>query len=149
MSEQLPAGKNQSVSGLDIAVELDAVPAADTVSGSPQQGVTELGAIGDAKVGIWELRDGVVTDTEIDELFVVLSGGATIEFLSADVDGADVDGADADSADADSTDADDSASEIVTETVKVGVGDVMRLVAGSRTRWTVSGHIRKVYISAE
>ncbi|MGY6019489.1 cupin domain-containing protein [Streptomyces spinosirectus] len=30
--------------------------------------------------GIWQITPGVVTDTEADELFVVLSGSATIEF---------------------------------------------------------------------
>ncbi|MEV7791983.1 cupin domain-containing protein [Streptomyces sp. NPDC087512] len=29
--------------------------------------------------GIWQITPGVVTDTEADELFVVLSGSATIE----------------------------------------------------------------------
>jgi len=30
--------------------------------------------------GVWEITPGVVTDVEADELFVVLSGRATIEF---------------------------------------------------------------------
>ncbi|TVZ96418.1 cupin domain-containing protein [Streptomyces sp. BK340] len=30
--------------------------------------------------GIWQITPGVVTDTEADELFVVISGSATIEF---------------------------------------------------------------------
>jgi uncharacterized cupin superfamily protein len=29
--------------------------------------------------GIWQITPGVVTDTEADELFVVISGAATIE----------------------------------------------------------------------
>ncbi|MBM9617216.1 cupin domain-containing protein [Streptomyces zhihengii] len=29
--------------------------------------------------GVWQITPGVVTDTEADELFVVLSGSATIE----------------------------------------------------------------------
>lgn len=117
MTALLPAGRNGKAAGTRLEVELEAVPAEDSVSGSPRQGVAELGEIGGCEVGIWELRDGVVTDTEVDELFVVLSGGATIELLDED------------------------------RIVEVGVGDVMRLVAGSRTRWTVTDHIRKVYIS--
>lgn len=124
MTHLLPQGTNAHVSGLAQDIDLEPVPADDTVAGSPKQGTAVLGSIGAAdaaEVGIWELRDGTVTDTEVDEFFVVLSGGATIEFLG--------DG------------------DAVMDTVTVGVGDVMRLVAGSRTRWTVSDHIRKVYIA--
>ncbi|QIM15219.1 cupin domain-containing protein [Leucobacter insecticola] len=119
MSELLPDGSNQAVNGRGVAIPLDAVPAEDTVSGSPRQGIAELGSIGGCEVGIWELRSGIVTDTEVDELFVVLSGGAIIEFLDED------------------------------RSVEVGPGDTVRLIAGSRTRWTVEDHIRKVYIAAE
>lgn len=121
MSELLPAGRNAAVSGLTAAVELVAVSESETVAGAPVQGIVELGEIAGAGVGIWELRAGTVTDTEVDELFVVLSGGATIEFLSA--------------------------SGAVERTVEVAAGDVMRLTAGSRTRWVVADHIRKVYIA--
>ena len=118
----LPEGENAAVRGSEAAVGLESVPAADVVSGDPAQGIVELGAIGGAEAGIWELRGGVVTDTEVDELFVVLSGGASIELLEGPGAGT---------------------------TVVVGAGDVMRLVAGTRTRWTVEDHIRKVYIAAE
>ncbi|QIM19237.1 cupin domain-containing protein [Leucobacter coleopterorum] len=119
MSEVLVGGVNARVNGLGIEVALEAVPASDVVSGSPRQGFAELGSIGGCETGIWELRSGTVVDTEVDEIFVVLSGGATIEFLDED------------------------------RSVEVGVGDVMRLVAGSRTRWTVEDHIRKVYIAGQ
>ncbi|PRI11650.1 hypothetical protein B4915_05640 [Leucobacter massiliensis] len=115
----LPEGRNAAVRGLDAAVELEAVPAAETVSGEPRQGIAELGSIGGVATGIWELRGGTVTDTETDELFVVLSGGAVVELLDEG------------------------------RTVELGPGDVMRLLAGTRTRWTVTDHIRKVYIAAE
>lgn len=38
-----------------------------------------LHASGTVERGIWEIGPGVVTDVEADELFVVLSGRATIE----------------------------------------------------------------------
>nr|WP_245190325.1 cupin domain-containing protein [Leucobacter exalbidus] len=103
-------------------VALEAIAEDDIVSGEPQQGFTELGSIAGAEVGIWELRSGVVTDTEVDELFIVLSGEATIEILSGD----------------------DAGREVTVRT-----GDTMRLVGGTRTKWTVGDHIRKVYIAAE
>lgn len=123
-AELLPEGKNLVVKATTTPIELEAVDAADTVSGSPRQGIAELGTMGSADVGIWELREGVVADTEVDELFVVLSGGARIEFLDAD-------------------------NNVIDEPVEVSQGDVMRLVGGSRTRWTVENHIRKVYIASE
>ncbi|WP_449283152.1 cupin domain-containing protein [Leucobacter sp.] len=118
MSELLPNDMNLMVSGTRAGIELEDVPAEDVVSGAPRQGVAELGSIAGAETGIWELRGGAVTDTEVDELFVVLSGSAIIELLDED------------------------------RAVEVGPGDVMRLLAGTRTRWTVEDHIRKVYISA-
>lgn len=123
-AELLPEGKNLAVSATTTPIELEPVDAADTVSGSPRQGIAELGTMGTADVGIWELREGVVTDTEVDELFVVLSGGARIEFL-------------------------DNENNVIDGPVEVAQGDVMRLVGGSRTRWTVENHIRKVYIASE
>lgn len=123
MSELLPVGENVAVSALEQPVELSAAPDSDTVSGTPRQGIAELGSIGGVDLGIWELRGGTVTDTETDECFVVLSGEATIEFL-------------------DEPDAQGSP-----RSVRVVAGDVMRLVAGSCTRWSVPDHIRKVYIA--
>lgn len=124
MSGLLPEGRNLAVSGTGTDVELEAVDPADTVSGNPVQGIADLGGIGGAELGIWELRGGTVTDTEVDELFIVLSGSASIELL--DVPGEP-----------------DAAGRVV----EVAAGDVMRLVAGTRTRWTVDDHIRKVYVA--
>ncbi|GAA1796672.1 cupin domain-containing protein [Leucobacter iarius] len=124
MSELLPAGTNAAVRATETGIELEAVPAADVVAGDPRQGIAELGIIGDCEAGIWELREGTTTDTEVDELFVVLSGGATIELL----DGPGVEAG---------------------TVFEVAAGDVMRLVAGTRTKWTVPDHIRKVYFSEQ
>lgn len=119
MGDLFREGENRVVHGRGVIVPLDPVPADDVVSGSPRQGVRELGKIGNCDTGIWELRSGVVTDTEIDEVFVVLSGGATIELIDEG------------------------------RTIEVAAGDAMQLVAGTRTRWIVDDHIRKVYIAAQ
>ena len=37
-----------------------------------------LGAAGDREIGIWEIEPGVTTDIEVDEVFIVLAGSATI-----------------------------------------------------------------------
>lgn len=51
---------------------------ASIVSGSPETFHLELG---DGR-GIWEITPGVVTDVERDEIFVVVSGRATIAVSS-------------------------------------------------------------------
>lgn len=119
MNQLLPEGANAVVRGRGTIVPLTPVDADQIDSGAPREGALELGALGGCEAGIWELRDGAVFDTEVDELFVVISGGATIELLDEG------------------------------RSVDVKTGDVMRLTAGTRTRWIVRDHIRKVYLSAE
>ncbi|MFJ8149537.1 cupin domain-containing protein [Streptomyces sp. NPDC096048] len=54
---------------------------AQIVSGTPEVTgkVVWESADGGQVRGIWQITPGVVTDTEADEMFVVLSGSATIE----------------------------------------------------------------------
>jgi uncharacterized cupin superfamily protein len=66
------------------AAELEpvALDPSQVVAGTPQVSELVLSESADGRVvrGIWQMTPGVVTDTEADELFVVLSGRATIEF---------------------------------------------------------------------
>lgn len=119
MTNLLPEGVNGVVRGRGAIVPLTPVPADEVDTGAPRQGEVELGRIGDCETGIWELRGGAVLDTEIDEMFVVISGGATVELLDEG------------------------------RSIDVKTGDVMRLTAGTRTRWVVTDHVRKVYLAAE
>ena len=66
--------------------------------------------------GDWEAAEGVVEDTEADELAVIISGDATIEFLDGSGD-----------------------------PLELRPGTFLILKAGSRTRWTVRKRLRKVY----
>ncbi|HET8896428.1 MAG TPA: cupin domain-containing protein, partial [Protaetiibacter sp.] len=70
-----------------------------------------------AEVGVWEITPGVASDVEEHEVFVVLSGRATITF----------DGR--------------------LEPIAVRAGSVVRLEAGMRTTWTVHETLRKVYVT--
>lgn len=117
MGDLLPEGLNGVVHGRGAIVPLQPVPAAEVDYGNPRQGILELGSIGGCGAGIWELRDGAVLDTEVDEMFIVISGGATIKLVEEG------------------------------RSVDVKTGDVMRLTAGTKTRWIVKDHIRKVYLS--
>ena len=86
-------------------------------SGSPETRILELPDFAGVSMGVWEHTEGVSTDTEVDEVFIVISGGATIEFTDGD-----------------------------TSPLDVGAGDIVRLSAGVKTRWIVRDHIRKVYL---
>jgi uncharacterized cupin superfamily protein len=52
----------------------------DVVAGTPRAGLAELGTVGAATVGVWELTEGTVRDTEVDEVFVVIGGAGTVRF---------------------------------------------------------------------
>lgn len=49
------------------------------VSGEPQVSTHEIIETDTVSVGIWQHTAGVSTDVEVDEIFVVLGGRATIE----------------------------------------------------------------------
>lgn len=111
------------MSGLEPGVVVDAallplthepLPGAQVRAGSPTTAVAELTDF----VGVWEHTPGVSTDVEADEVFVVLSGSATIAF-----------------------------EEPSLPSIEVGPGSVVRLAEGMRTVWTVRETLRKVYIT--
>ena len=54
---------------------------AQVLEGSPQTSGAVLATSEDGRVerGVWQITPGTVTDVEADELFVVVSGRATIE----------------------------------------------------------------------
>ncbi len=63
------------------ALEPDPLDPASVVSGDPQTSDLVLHESADGRVvrGIWQCTEGVVRDVEADEVFVVVSGRATIE----------------------------------------------------------------------
>ena len=93
------------------------VPGERALKGAPTAGAVALGEFAGLEVGVWELTPGTVTDVETDELFVVLSGAATVEFVDEE------------------------------RLVHLGPGSVLRLEEGQRTVWTVTETLRKVYFS--
>lgn len=93
------------------------VPAGQSVSGEPSTGTRALVDFDGLEVGIWEMTPGVMNDVEVEELFIVLSGSATIEFADA------------------------------SPALTVGAGDVVRLAAGAETTWTVTETLRKIYLT--
>lgn len=63
-----------------LQLTLSDVPAAQCIAGSPRTGAKSLGQFGGVNVGVWEMTPGTMSDTEVDEIFVVLHGAATVEF---------------------------------------------------------------------
>jgi uncharacterized protein len=72
--------------------------------------------VGTANVGLWEVSPGTLVNNDDDEIFVVLSGAARV-FFPADE-----------------------------ETLEIGPGSVVRLVAGETSIWNVTETLRKVYV---
>ncbi len=100
-----------------VVLSHETVPADQVGAGSPTTAYAALGRFDGQEYGVWEMTPGAMTDVEADELFVVISGSATVDHL------------------------DDST------TMTLGPGPVGRLAAGMRTRWTVTETLRKVYLT--
>ena len=109
---------NTSVRATTLDLEHSPVPADQALRGTPTTAAVAIDEFGGLEVGVWEMTPGVMSDVEADEVFVVLSGSATVEFADA------------------------------SPTLHIGVGDVVRLAAGARTVWTVTETLRKVYLTA-
>ncbi len=101
-----------------VAIETAPVEAEAVEEGDPFAGAAALAEIGEIEVGVWEMTPGVATDIEADEVFVVLSGRATIEYLDPPLPAA-----------------------------AIGPGSMVWLTAGMSTRWTVTETLRKVYVA--
>ena len=65
----------------DSELAADPLDVSQVVSGDPEVRVLALHDSADLAVGVWQHSAGVSTDVEADEIFVVLSGRATVEVL--------------------------------------------------------------------
>jgi uncharacterized protein len=108
---------NTAVHAADLRLTHEPVAADQHAAGAPTTAVTALGEVDGRELGVWEMSEGGMRDVEVDELFVVLSGAATVEFADG------------------------------SPTLRLGPGDVVRLAAGSETLWTVTDTLRKVYLA--
>ena len=106
------------VNALRLQVSLEDLPGDQIVSGHPQTGFVELGALSNVDIGIWEHSVGVSTDIETNEVFIVLSGTAIIEFLDSQK-----------------------------EQINVQSGSIVQLEEGMKTRWNVTETLRKIYLA--
>jgi uncharacterized cupin superfamily protein len=67
------------VNALTVLLDHEPLPADQVLSGSPTTGSLVLDERHGREIGIWEMTPGVATDIEVDEVFVVLAGAATVE----------------------------------------------------------------------
>ncbi len=96
----------------------DPVEGWQKVSGEPTTAALGLGAFAGAEFGLWEMSAGSMLDVEADEVFLVISGTATVEFLEPEL-----------------------------PSIDLEPGSIVRLGEGMRTRWTVTGApLRKLYL---
>lgn len=63
----------------DAELEVAPLAAEQVVAGDPEVRVLPLHEAADLEVGVWQHGAGVSRDVEADEVFVVLSGRATVE----------------------------------------------------------------------
>ena len=117
---RLAAGALTDAPGL--ALEHQPVPADQVVAGSPTTAYRALDRTAAGEIGVWEMSVGTMWDIEVDEVFVVVSGSATLAFDA------------------------DPATGAVREPIELAPGAVVRLEAGMRTVWTVREPLRKVFI---
>lgn len=116
MTISLPAGT--VVRAADVALEHVPVSLEQVVDGAPTVGFAALAETAGVEIGVWECTPGTSTDTEVDEVFVVLSGRARIDFVAPEL-----------------------------PSIEVRAGDIVRLEAGMNTVWTVTETLRKVYVA--
>ncbi len=102
-------------------LEMEAVPSEQLVNGSPQTGWKLLASLPNLDIGVWEHSPGTSTDTEDEEVFVVLSGRATV--LVRDQQGMEV------------------------ARHEFSGGDVGILEEGALTTWIVHETLRKVFVA--
>jgi len=104
------------ITAAHVPVPLTPVPAAQVVEGTPATGSIDLDE--DMGIGVWEMTPGAMTDVEIDEVFVVVAGAATVEFVDPEL-----------------------------PAIELSPGAIVRLEAGMRTVWRVREALRKVYLA--
>jgi uncharacterized cupin superfamily protein len=73
-------GRVFRVLDVDAAVPTSPLDPRSVLDGAPAAGSRALAAVSGVEVGVWEMSPGSATDVEVDEVFVVLSGSATVTF---------------------------------------------------------------------
>lgn len=80
-AEPAGPGATFSLHAADLVLDEGELDPTTVLEGSPEVSEAVLWASEDGRIlrGVWQITNGIVTDVEQDELFVVISGRATIE----------------------------------------------------------------------
>lgn len=115
---RLAAGAVTDAAALPLAHQ--PVPHDQVVAGAPTTAYAELDvpADGARELGVWEMTPGAMRDVEVDEVFLVIAGRATVEFVDPAL-----------------------------PPIELATGSIVRLDAGMRTVWTVRETLRKLYLA--
>jgi uncharacterized cupin superfamily protein len=123
VSARLVAGAVTDAAALPL--EHEPVPSDQVVAGTPSTGYAALDEPGaadaagaDGELGVWEMTPGAMRDTEVDEVFLVIAGRATVEFVEPPL-----------------------------PPIELRPGSIVRLDAGMQTVWTVTETLRKLFIA--
>jgi uncharacterized cupin superfamily protein len=116
MSEPAPL-LGTAIDAAAVALDHTPLPEELVVAGAPTTGYRDWSSFSGSTIGVWEHTPGTSRDVETDEVFVVLSGDATVAF-------------------------DDGSPAI-----DLRPGSLVRLHAGQHTTWTVRETLRKVFIA--
>jgi uncharacterized cupin superfamily protein len=102
-----------------LAIDLvhEPVPVEQVVAGEPMTGYAPLDEGDAGEIGVWEMTPGAMQDTEVGEVFVVVAGSATVDFIDP-----------------------------ARPSIELVPGSVVKLQAGMQTVWTVRETLRKVFI---
>ncbi|EWT00899.1 cupin [Intrasporangium oryzae NRRL B-24470] len=116
-------GPGDLVDAASLVLRHERVPGEQVVAGEPSTGLVELGRVGELAVGVWEMTPGAMSDTEADEVFVVITGHGRIDFVETPGEGSGH------------------------APIDLATGAVVRLTAGMRTVWTVEKTVRKIWVA--
>lgn len=106
---------------LDIELVLEPVEDSQLIAGTPGTAVASLGEIFGVEFGLWEMSQGSMSDIEAEELFIVLSGKATVKV--------------------------EPVSGFEAEEFVLVPGSICHLREGMHTIWNVTEPLRKVYLA--
>lgn len=115
------AQKLRTIHAPSVCLEQELVPEEQSISGHPSTGSQELGEIFGVSYGLWEMSTGTMQDIEVEELFVVLSGSATVQIHER--------------------------NGFAATTLALEPGTVCQLSEGMHTTWVVDAPLRKMYLA--
>lgn len=111
----------RSIDAMGIDLNLEPVQAGLLVNGNPGTAVQRLGEIFDVEFGLWEMSEGSMRDVEAEELFIVLSGKASVRV--------------------------EPVNGFEAEEFSLLPGSICHLREGMHTIWMVDQPLRKVYLA--